>query len=411
MNMNTSVAATIVAVSGFLVGINNANAQAPRLEEIIVVAQKKVESIQDVPISIIRFDSEKLVELGIDELKDIGSSIPGLYVNTFNADPGAIRLFIRGIGNNSVQVTQDPSVALYLDGVYVGTAFGTGFEGVDVESIEVLRGPQGTLYGRNSTGGAVNIITARASTDTLSFKQEFTAGNLGVFKSRTNLNVPLTDDLAVKLNYLISQRDGYVKNRGPGEDFGEEDRESLVADFHWSASDQVSLDYRYENTEMNDTQRFEQITVTDPAAVLAFSTRINESDRDRLDTVTSLRPIPKNSLDLSAHTLHIEWSMSDSLEFRSITAYREFDSVANSDALSTAEGNGVFYTGSPTTLHVLVDYDQFSQEFQFLGTVGVLDYVAGLYYFESDADWDNTQITLGAYSCEAEQPFLLNVNT
>lgn len=386
----TTFAATTLLLSGL------SHAQSAGLEEIIVVAQKRAESIQEVPISIVSFDQDKLSDLGIADLTDISSSIPGLYVNPFNADPGAVRLFIRGIGGNSVQITQDPSVALYLDGVYIGSAFGTGFEGVDIERIEVLRGPQGTLYGRNSTGGAVNILTARASTDAFRFRQELTAGNLGAFKSRSMVNIPVTDSLAVKLNYLLSQRDGYVRNHGPGADFGEEDRESLVADIHWDIADNFSLDYRYESTDMNDSQRLEQVTKVDPTAALAFSTTIREFDKDRLDSVTSFRYIPRNSLDLSAHTLHLGWTVSESLDIRSITAYRSFDSVANSDALSTAEGNGIFYSGSPTTLRILTDFEQFSQEFQFLGNTRHLEYVAGLYYFTSEADWANDrQLSLG----------------
>lgn len=390
---------SLVSLAGTAVlsGISNSPVQAQTLEEVTVVAQKKVESIQDVPISIVRFDSDQLVDLGIDELKDISASMPGVYVNTFNADPGAIRLFIRGIGGNSVQITQDPSVALYLDGVYVGSAFGTGFEGVDVESIEVLRGPQGTLYGRNSTGGAVNIVSKRASTEALAFDQQFSGGNLGLFKSRTSLNVPITDNLAAKLSYLVSRRDGYVDNRGPGEDFGEEDRRSIVADFHWSFADKASLDYRFEKADMRDTQRHEQITILDSTAVLAPFTSFGDTGKSRLDSVATFRPIPRNDLEISAHTLHVGWNLSDHLEFRSITAMRKFDSVANSDALATAEGNGVFYSGSPTTLRILVDYEQVSQEFQFLGEVGRLEYVAGIYYFTSDADWENDrQISLGS---------------
>ena len=387
---------TLLIACGALTGGVTDVVHAQALDEIVVVAQKKVESIQDVPISILRFDSVKLSDLGIDELKDVGAMMPGVYVNTFNQDPGAIRLYIRGVGNTSVQITQDPSVALYLDGVYVGTSYGTGFEGVDIESIEVLRGPQGTLYGRNSTGGAVNILSRRASPDALTFDQKFSVGNLGLFKSRTSLNVPLGEHFAAKLNYLASNRDGYVHNRGVGQDFGAEDRKSLAADLHWSISDNLSLDYRYERADMRDTQRFEQITRVNPAAALAFSTRFDRVSRSRLDSVTALRPIPRNDLNITGHSLHFSWTISDDLEFRSITARWKFDSDAYSDALSTAEGNGRFYSGSPTSMRILVNYEQFSQEFQFVGQSGRLDYVAGVYYFDSDADWNNyRQITLG----------------
>ena len=116
------------------------------LEEVIVTAQKREQTLQDVPISVTAFSSERLEVMGINELEDIGTNVPNLFLNSFNADATTVRLFIRGIGQNDVQLTQDPSVALYIDGVYVGTSIGSGQETVDLERIEVLRGPQGTLY-------------------------------------------------------------------------------------------------------------------------------------------------------------------------------------------------------------------------------------------------------------------------
>ncbi|NQX89344.1 MAG: TonB-dependent receptor [Halioglobus sp.] len=205
------------------------------LEEVMVTAQRRTESLQDVPISIVALGQQTLEIRAIDELEDIGLDIPNFTVNTFPSDSTTIRLFIRGIGQNDAQITQDPSVALYLDGVYIGTSVAAGFEGVDVERIEVLRGPQGTLYGRNATGGAVNIITRRASIDGIEFRQDLTAGNLNKLQSKTLLNIPLGNSVAAKINYNYTTRDGIVKNRGPGEDFMNEDRKTLVADLRWLA--------------------------------------------------------------------------------------------------------------------------------------------------------------------------------
>ena len=118
------------------------------LEEVIVTSQKREQSLQDVPISVSAFGMEKLETMGIDELEDIGAKVPNLFLNNFNTDASTVPLFIRGIGQNDVQLTQDPSVALYIDGVYVGSSIGSGLETVELERIEVLRGPQGTLYGQ-----------------------------------------------------------------------------------------------------------------------------------------------------------------------------------------------------------------------------------------------------------------------
>ncbi|MGI9286935.1 MAG: TonB-dependent receptor [Pseudomonadales bacterium] len=354
------------------------------LEEVVVTAQKREQSLQDVPISVVAFGTDQLAVRGIDDLTDISASIPSLVVNSLNNDPGAVRLFIRGIGQNDVQLTQDPSVALYLDGVYIGSSFGSGFEGVDIERLEVLRGPQGTLYGRNATGGAVNIITQRANVDALGARQDVTGGNLGTFKSRTMINVPLSDNVAAKLNYLVSERrDGVVENSGVGADFGEEDRTSLVADLRWHVTDDIVLDYRYEQAEMEDSQRFEQVTAVNTGAPLAGVTTITQASPDRLDNVSALRAIDKNDLEISAHTLQGEWPLNDAMTLKSITAYREFDNNSTSDPLSTSEliSGGAISLGNFRT-----EFEQFSQEFQLIGDTEHLQYVAGLYYYQDEGD-------------------------
>ncbi|MEM9257356.1 MAG: TonB-dependent receptor [Pseudomonadota bacterium] len=364
------------------------------LEEVIVTAQKRTESLQDVPISVATLNEETLELRNINDLKDIGTAIPNLYINPFNNDPTAIRLFIRGVGQNDIQITQDPSVALYTDGVYVGTSFGTGFEGVDIERIEVLRGPQGTLYGRNATGGAVNIITQRANTESLEFRQDLTFGDFSKFQTRTILNVPFLERFAGKISYVKSERDGYVDNKGPGEDFGQEDRDTLVVDLRWEATDRINVDYRYENAKNEDTQRLEQVRALDPTAFLApFTTFNDDVSEDFLDEVTSLRPIVKNDQTVEGHGLWVEWEIGEFMTFRSITAYRELDSFTSGDALSTATGD---YTaigrgvGAPNIGRFQTDYEQTSQELQLLGNTEHWKWVAGLYYFEDDGSQDAT---------------------
>ncbi|MEH6593778.1 MAG: TonB-dependent receptor, partial [Halioglobus sp.] len=213
------------------------------LEEVIVTAQKREQTLQDVPISVAAFNNEMLTTMGIDELEDLGAKVPNLFLNAFNNDPSAVRMFIRGIGQNDVQLTQDPSVALYIDGVYVGTSIGSGMETVDLERIEVLRGPQGTLYGRNATGGAINMISQRPDPGAVGFKQAFTVGNYDQFKSRTAVNVPLWDEAAVKVAYLHSERDGLVENKGEGDDWAEEFRQAWRLDFSAAITDNLMLDY------------------------------------------------------------------------------------------------------------------------------------------------------------------------
>lgn len=396
MNRKHLLALAVATASGSALSIAPSSfAQGSlALEEVIVTAQKRAESIQDVPISITAFSSEKLEVMGIADIEDIGANVPNLVLNTFNNDANTVRLFIRGIGQNDVQLTQDPSVALYIDGVYVGTSIGSGIEAVDLERIEVLRGPQGTLYGRNSTGGAVSLVSRRPNIESIEFKQQLTAGNFDALQSKTTVNVPLSaltggDDIAAaKFTYLYSERDGFVENLGAGPDWGLEDRNAYRIDVRVEPSDTFSIDYAYDFSDIKDTSRFEQIRDGDTSSFLidAFS---EPATADRLDKALPIRDIGESDLEVSGHNLTLTWDVNDDLTIKSITGYREVDSQ-------------VFHDGSPTVAAAFgglsitlsdrkTEFEQFSQEIQFVGAAldERLEYVTGLYYYDDDSLQDS----------------------
>lgn len=180
--------------------------QGQRVEEIIVTAQKREESLQDTPISIAALSSRALENKGINDVTDLRSAVPGLQVTPHPNSSVTARVFIRGVGNNDDQLTADPSVAVYLDGVYVARSQGLASDLANIERIEVLRGPQGPLYGRNATGGAINYITKVPELGKFGGAQTFMLGNYNQFRSRTRLNVPIGDTLAVELGYLHAKK-------------------------------------------------------------------------------------------------------------------------------------------------------------------------------------------------------------
>ena len=156
------------------------NEQAPStsgIEDIVVTAQKREESLQKTPISIVAFTGEDLAKNGINEITDLRSQVPSLQIVPHPNSGVTTRIFMRGVGNNDDQITQDPSVAVYVDGVYLARTQGLVTEVAELERIEVLRGPQGSLYGRNATGGAINFITRAPDLDDLRIKQTFSVGN------------------------------------------------------------------------------------------------------------------------------------------------------------------------------------------------------------------------------------------
>ena len=370
---------------------------APALEEVLVTAQKRTESLQDVPISIAAFDENTLEKMGVNDIKGLASKVPNLVINEFTGSSTTVRLFIRGVGQNDVQVTQDPSVALYMDGVYIGSSVGTAFETADIQRIEVLRGPQGTLYGRNATGGAINLITNKADPEALSFRQRLTVGNLNLFRTHSILNLPITSNTAIKLAYAKSERDGFVDNIGAGEDWGIEDRDNLTADFHWDASNTLTLDYKFERSTIEDTSRLSQPLVYDGSASLAglisFANPALKPNGDpvdtgenRLDRANSFDEQEIGDVEINAHTLNVAWDISDTFTIKSITGYRDVDAYTqNAQSPVTA----LFGTFSITNGKPDTNFEQFSQEIQLLANTDSISWVGGLYYYEDESEENN----------------------
>jgi iron complex outermembrane receptor protein len=394
----------VITTAFTLLGASTDSFSAPALEEILVTAEKRVESLQDVPISIIAFNQDKLENLGITDIKDLAAQVPNVQIGEFTGSATTVRLFIRGVGQGDVQVTQDPSVALYMDGVYIGSSVGTAFETADLQRIEVLRGPQGTLYGRNATGGAINIITREADPDGLRVKQNFNIGNLDLFRSTSLVNVPIQDVAAVKLAYTTYSRDGWVDNLGNGENFGIEDRETFTGDFHWDIGDTQELNYQYGQSSINDTSRLSQTLGFDPAAPIAGIIRFQnpavnangipvEATADRLDKATSFDDQEKGDVQIHAHTLNYAWEVNDTLTFKSITGYRDVNAFSQNSQVPTSSLLGIY---SITNGLMNTSFNQFTQELQFIGDTDSLSWVGGLFYYEDKSNEANSGSSSGS---------------
>ena len=214
-------------------------AQEPALEEVMVTAQKREQSLQDTPIAITAFGTKALEEYSITDLTDLKGYVPSFSIAPFAATKAAPIIFIRGMGNIDVQTTKDGAVGTYLDGVVMSRASGMAADVADLERIEILRGPQGTLYGRNTTAGAINYITAKP-TDEFAFKQQITAGNYNHWLSKTSVNIPFSDKFFGKIAYMRSKTDGWVENLSsePNQaDYFEDDKDAGNFAFRWLAGD------------------------------------------------------------------------------------------------------------------------------------------------------------------------------
>jgi iron complex outermembrane recepter protein len=395
-------------------------------KEIFVTAQKREQRPIDVPISLAALNAESLENNQISELRDFVGQVPNLFVNNFNGRSDTVRLFIRGIGQNDVTLTQDPSVALYSDGVYIGTTVGGGFETEDLERIEVLRGPQGTLYGRNATGGAINLISAKPQLDAFHAKGSISYGNFDARRGVLTLNAPLGDKAAVRLTGLRSKRDGLYENTGLGADFATQNHLAFRGAVRFKPSDTFTFDYAFDYSRNKDTGTLTVPTAGGPAAfpvaapfaipgtfglatgitrlVNSFSTPA-PFVAGRPKSAAALRPVVPGDGKVYGHSLSLEWEASDAITLRSITGLRRINNIQNPDNLPTHEARiitSVLTSSLPTlpvgtVLNVIgpngaasttddTRFKSFSQELQLIGKSDNLEYVLGGYYYGDRAE-------------------------
>ncbi len=378
----SSTAYGLVALAAIMSGSALAQAGAPAssdatnnngIEEIVVTAQKREENLQDTPISIAALSSRALENKGINDITDLRSSVPSLQVTPHPNSSSTARVFIRGVGNNDDQLTADPSVAVYLDGVYVARSQGLASDLANVERIEVLRGPQGSLYGRNATGGAINYITKAPELGVFGGSQTFTLGNYHQFRSRTRINIPVGDRLAVELGYLHARKNGFVQNPGTGvKRWGDQRRDAYRAAVHWQPTDSIDLRYAYDRSDINDT----------PAFVLAAPLYPAKADRPSAGS-PFVRDLLANDVTAQGHNLTADLEIADNMTLKSITGYRKLRNFTNQNSFTGVRGP------FPVTLNRFNQkQEQFTQELQAIGELmnGQLQYVLGAYYFSENAD-------------------------
>ncbi|WP_236626798.1 TonB-dependent receptor [Sphingomonas sp. MM-1] len=353
-------------------------APADGVEDIVVTAQKREESLQDTPISIAAFTARDLESKQITGLVDLRANVPNLQLTPHPNSAATTQIFMRGVGLSDDQITQDGGVAVYMDGVYVARSQGQALEVAELERVEVLRGPQGTLYGRNATGGAINFITRKPDLGSFGFKGQVTLGNYDNRRFKGSVNVPIGDRLAARLSYANIQQDGFIRNPGTGvKRWGDKDRWAMRADVLWEATDAISLRYSYDRSQIDDTPVYVALSPFHPLTV--------PRPKEGSPAVRDLLP---NDVTSQGHSLIAEWEASDALTVRSITGYRKLDNFQNQDYLTGALGPFPLQKNQSRARQ-----DQWSEELQLVGDAldGGLEYVAGFYYFsESGSNFSNS---------------------
>ena len=258
------LAVAVAACSLSLSGLT----QAQKLEEVVVTAAKVEASIQDTPIAVSAFTQEQLDAQLINDASAMQFSVPNLTQTKGNFTGGDIR--IRGIGSGAVGTFGDSGVGIHVNGIYqVSTRiFETQF--LDMERVEVLRGPQGTLYGRNTTGGVINLITAKADPTEFSASLDGTVGNYGANQGRFHVNAPLSDTLAFRVAGMMLNRDGFTENVFTGNDVDDRSLWSGRLSFTWDAGENTQVNFMYSLFEEDDSRMRSQKQAcnTDPQGIL-----------------------------------------------------------------------------------------------------------------------------------------------
>lgn len=362
-------------------------AAGPGLEEVVVTARRREERLQDTPISITAFTAAEIESRAESNIGELAGFVPNLTYTIGGANGGsATQLLIRGIGQIDFAIGKEPGVALYVDGVYLSRSVGALLDVADLERIEVLRGPQGTLFGRNAVGGALNVTTVKPGKE-LSGEVRATVGRFDHLEARGLLNAPLGENLFLRLTAGREVRDGIGRRLTDGAAIGDVDRSAARAQLRWVANESIEVNLAADYTRRDEgTYPAVLLAVANPPAGLQglFNNTVGAATGrpltpalitgDRYDSFTAGPNINDQTIWGAVTTIDASFG---GLELKSITGYRDLAARFSRET----DGHPLPY------LDVVNDDEQqqFSQELQLTGSRGRLEWIAGAYYFDEDS--------------------------
>ncbi len=350
-----------------------AQSGSSKLEAVVVTAQHREQNLQSVPISVSAINSQELSEAQVFGAAEIAYRVPGMSYAEFS--PGQAVISMRGISSADDGAGMDNSVVMFLDGVYIGRLANINFEMFDLERIEVLRGPQGTLFGRNAIGGAINVTSTRPS-DELTAKVEVSAGNEGALRYQGLVSGPLSENLSGKITFNHREHDGYVDNIVLNKKQQDENTDSGRAQLLWKTqrSDWL-LTGDYMEDDREDMGRVPVFPGGDPNVVQLW-----KDAGGKFGKVTS--PIDGNSYRDAGGI-----SLQGDIEFEhgSLTTITAWRNASTDWAMASI---GVGWRGGVEVLDDIdEEIDTYSQELRWTSNIeGNISYVAGLYYLREETD-------------------------
>lgn len=343
------------------------------LDAITVSARKREESLQEVPVAVTAFTADGLDKLNVEDIGDLGAFVPNLTVYAARGSSSTLTAYIRAVGQSDPLWGVDPGVGLYLDDVYVARPQGALLDVFDVERIEVLRGPQGSLYGKNTIGGAIKYVSSALEEDFYG-RGSITIGNYSQLDTKASVNLPLGGGWATRLAVASLSRDGYGENIRTGQDVS--DKEILAARATLGYLGSPDFSAKFSVDWMDDQSGVRGAKMLGPNTNVVIPVATVPALDSRYDVRNGMPNINDTSMLGASATL--SWNLGDAWVLKSVTAYRESDTETNID----------FDTLPNTIADVKAFYsdDQLSQEFQLnYDAGGKVRGVAGLYWFTGSA--------------------------
>ena len=361
-----------VTIASLLAADISAQDSQPVFEEVLVTAEKRSESLQDLSQAITVLTGEDLDTRQVTSFVDLSAIAPG--VNIAKNEGFKTVITIRGVGNEANQnAIANPSVSYHLDGIYVASPFALQTDFLDLERIEVLRGPQGTLFGQNSTGGAINVITTAPSMDSSFGKADLTLGDYGLVKARAAYNLPLSDTLALRASVISNTRDGFTDNLTLDQDLDDANSLSARVRVLYEPSDNFRANFT--------AQYFDE-------------DRNGAAQKGLLDPTPGARKLRQNStaeyeLESQLYSAVLEWDF-EKFSVKSLTSYQDDDILIRRDN----DRNDLDFL--PPFAQLPSSYDPetnkqttITQEVNLVSSeplFGKLDWVAGVFYLDTEVE-------------------------
>ncbi|HEX7034571.1 MAG TPA: TonB-dependent receptor [Pseudomonadales bacterium] len=365
-----------------------AQSEARVLEEVVVTARKREESLQEVGMSLSALSGDDLRIRFDADLQTLQNMSPNLIISDLQQGPGSpAAIAIRGIGTTDVEKNFDPTVGVVVDGVFIGVNSGAMLKAIDLESVEVLRGPQGTLFGRNSIGGVINVKRGRPDFDGFSGSARAGAGNHGGLELDAFLNLTATDNLAFRLGGAKRESDGWFYNATLDRDVGESDYWQISPSVRWKPTETTEFYYRYDKTEQEqDANTLHNLAQPDQVFCALYGQcaqglQTPQSGED-YTVLQNDDPPYQTFFDTETHIVNASWDIDERYGLEFVYGRFETDEEVYQDWDSTPLT--LYHTDRPAT------WEQDSYELRLNYSGDRLSYTAGAYYWESDYHIDLT---------------------